>query len=61
MMAKGIIVVDNIPSICKKCDYLDRSFLSESYCIASMSSIKITDGENLIGVQYVKFLQNWKN
>ena len=45
MMAKGIIVVDNIPSTCKKCDYLDRSFLSESYCIASMSSIKITDGE----------------
>lgn len=44
-MSKGIIVVDDIPSTCKKCDYCDRSFPSESYCIASMSSIKITAGE----------------
>lgn len=43
-MSKGIIVVDNIPSTCKKCDYCDQSPY-ESYCMASMSSIKMTDGE----------------
>lgn len=41
-MSKGIIVVDNIPSTCKKCDFCDRSFPYESYCMAFMSSM--TDG-----------------
>lgn len=44
-MSKGIIVVDDIPSTCKKCDYCDRSFPSESYCMASLSIIMITDGK----------------